>query len=703
MRISFFVSLTLFVVATSAYNSVEFLSNDPICGSFYDLTKTFPNALEFSKEYIASGKTWKIVSLGTCPSTSECKVYNPVCGVSPANKYQTFMNACLMEADRKLTGTGWEVVKSGSCSANSLEHSSLFKFTTTEGYSKTTEKPETPLTLASAKAVLKYIAALSKTVKDASKKNETAAASQESSDFSSLLDVKSTEAATPSTTKAPTKINMFHAESLGEQQTTTSDFGPHSVQSSPANNFYEHLRQMYLPSSPSDGLYSQLPISPIFYSSVPSQPFPDESSKVKRHITEEVETLDEKSSNLAKRGVTYTYSPSGSYATHTSTSYGQPAHVQVTYASNSYGQPGQAQVSYTPSSSSYSSNSYSKPVQTSYSPSSSQTYTPSSSSYSSNSYNKPVQTSYSPSGSYSSYASTSYNQQGQNPINFEISLSYPAGQSNTYGYGNNGYGNTAAAAANSVPWQQLGQLIASLGIKTNPATSYSSYGNSNTNSYSKPSSYQMPSNSTGSSYSHSMNSSYQMPSNSTAMPTNSTGSAYSYTGGSYNYGGSAYYTTEMPANSTQTTTSTTTTASTTSTTTTTRSTYNSGNSYYTTGSSYNKTGMTSNSTGSYNSTGGTYGAQYQVEIKPCDAPPLIIKYPQPKPYYSSSYSSYQPITPVQQSAYTSYSSYVPQESSYSYSYPEYGQQYSQIYHGPPIYSIPSVGNAMVGAYSSVHY
>lgn len=49
-------SLLLAAVVTSAPDEANYFNNIPVCGSFYDLSKTFANVLEFSEEFINSGK-----------------------------------------------------------------------------------------------------------------------------------------------------------------------------------------------------------------------------------------------------------------------------------------------------------------------------------------------------------------------------------------------------------------------------------------------------------------------------------------------------------------------------------------------------------------------------------------------------------------------------------------------------------------------
>ncbi|XP_075164980.1 uncharacterized protein LOC142237509 [Haematobia irritans] len=355
MKYSYSIIVALLLVASSlAYNPEEFLSSTPVCGSFYDLTKTFPSTLEFSKEFIASGRTWKLVGLGECPPTSECKVYNPVCGMSPANKYQTFMNPCLLEADRKMTGIGWQVVKFGICSTNPADnHPSDSPARVTEP--KEANNLDAPLTLASAKAVLKYINALSRSIKEASNNDETQSPMKESPSPSNSQELSTTEM--PSTT------------TMAPMETEAPPSYNNAESSEAKTKLYNHLREMYYATSPLKRIYPRLPIAPRDSQDQSVEMEPKESSLVKRHITafesdkleEQEGEDDEEMSTLYKRNAYYPPNP----------------------------------------------------------------------------------------------------QTGPNPVNFEISLSYPAPPPHSYGYG---YDNTAAKVASAVPWAQLGQFVSNLGI-----------------------------------------------------------------------------------------------------------------------------------------------------------------------------------------------------------------------------------------------
>lgn len=51
-------------------------------------------------------EVWSLLQAGPCPPTYACKVYEPLCAVSEGTNYQSFLNACLMDEERRLTGKG---------------------------------------------------------------------------------------------------------------------------------------------------------------------------------------------------------------------------------------------------------------------------------------------------------------------------------------------------------------------------------------------------------------------------------------------------------------------------------------------------------------------------------------------------------------------------------------------------------------------
>ncbi|XP_061397986.1 putative uncharacterized protein DDB_G0291608 [Musca vetustissima] len=245
------VIIVQFVISTRGQD--KFFDPSPVCGSLFDLTKTFSNLLEFSEEYENSGKAWKLLQSGPCPPTTECNEYAPICAVSPKYGYQTFLNQCSMESDRQLSGKDWSKAYPGVCSEFLTYDTETI---TTPPYQAQIDAilddTQNMLSVASAKVILKYVSTLRK-----SEKNRGTDTNKENlnTNKDSLTESKESQSSSKSTTKCgPTTAHRLN-EPLNpslNQTNSAHGYSPNLSASQSKSSFNPKLSN-YLPTTSQTG------------------------------------------------------------------------------------------------------------------------------------------------------------------------------------------------------------------------------------------------------------------------------------------------------------------------------------------------------------------------------------------------------------------------------------------------------------------